>query len=118
MTRRLGLLSSAVLFFLTTPGQGQDRTTPLPLAEPIRIHLNITYFVPGAMTEGPDSEKSRAARRAIYELSTRECDFLKDIFAKDCRVESLNVNISRQYGSQQQEGFNATGNIVMRVTPK
>ena len=58
------------------------------------------------------------ARRTIYEMAARECDLLRDVLAKDCRMESLTSNINRQPGLQQQEGFNVNGSMSLQITLK
>jgi hypothetical protein len=42
----------------------------------------------------------------------------RSAIASQCRIELVNVNISRYYNSQQGEGFNASGNFNFRVTLK
>jgi hypothetical protein len=58
------------------------------------------------------------ARRSLYRSAMRECDVLKSSIASECRLETLNVNINRSYGSPQNEGFNANGNFTFRVMLK
>jgi hypothetical protein len=43
---------------------------------------------------------------------------LRDTLAKDCRLESVNVNVGRQFGVQQQEGYTVNGTMNFRITPK
>jgi hypothetical protein len=43
---------------------------------------------------------------------------LRAAIASDCRIESVSVNISRNYGQPQNEGFTAQGNFGFRVTLK
>jgi hypothetical protein len=57
------------------------------------------------------------ARKALYDSASRECDVLRAAIAAECRLESINVNINRNYG-QQQEGFNVNGNFGYRVIMK
>jgi len=51
-------------------------------------------------------------------MAARECDLLRDVIAKDCRMESVSNNINRQYGNQQQEGFTITGSMNFQITLK
>lgn len=37
------------------------------------------------------------------------------MLARECRMESVNVNIGRQYGSQQQEGFTVNGSMNLQI---
>jgi hypothetical protein len=38
--------------------------------------------------------------------------------AKDCRLESVNSNIGRQFGLQQPEGYTVNGSMNLQVTTK
>jgi hypothetical protein len=58
------------------------------------------------------------ARRTIYEMAAHECDLLRAVLAKDCRMESVNSNIGRQYGQQQQEGYTVNGSMSYQITLK
>jgi hypothetical protein len=40
------------------------------------------------------------------------------VIASECRLESVNVNMNRNYGNQQPEGFNANGSFTYRVMLK
>lgn len=102
--------------------QAFQRPAVDPSASPIRVQVNVNFFVPGPANE---SEQSSAlgdqSRRLIYEMAARECDLLRDKLAEDCRIESLNVNINRQLQrltGQQVEGFQVGGVLAFRITPK
>jgi hypothetical protein len=85
----------------------------------VRVTTSVNLFVPGPTGEGEDAQKSRDnARRMIYEIAAHECDLLRDTLAKECRLESVNVNIGRQFGVQQQEGYNANGTMNFQIMPK
>ena len=93
-----------------------------PGAGPIRVQVNVNFFVPGPAN---DSEQSVALRdhasRTIYEMAARECELLRDKLADDCRLENVNVNINRQlqqFGGQQVEGFQVGGTLGYRITQK
>src|SRR4051812_20697942 len=47
------------------------------------------------------AEIADKARRTVYEMAARECDLLREVLAKDCRMESVNNNIGRQTSQQQ-----------------
>jgi hypothetical protein len=84
----------------------------------VRVQSSVNFFVAGPTGEGEEAQKLRdGARRAIYEMAARECDLLRDVLAKDCRLESINSNINRQFG-QQQEGFNVNGTMSLQITLK
>jgi hypothetical protein len=58
------------------------------------------------------------ARRMVYEMAAHECDLLREVLAKDCRMESVNSNITRQQYGQQQEGFSVNGSMSFQTTLK
>lgn len=85
----------------------------------IRVQVNMSFFVPGAVNGSEASLKSQEdARSALYRAAAHECEVLKAAIASECRVESLNVNINRNYGQPQNEGFTANGNFGYRVMLK
>jgi hypothetical protein len=57
------------------------------------------------------------ARRAIYEVASRECALVENVMAKTCRLEAVNVHVNRQQGNQG-EGYVVGGNITMMITLK
>jgi hypothetical protein len=85
----------------------------------VRVQSNISFFILGPTGEGEEAQKLRdRARRTVYEMAGRECDLLRDVLAKDCRMENVTSNISRQFGNQQQEGFTVNGSMSMQITLK
>ena len=116
-----GLLFSLVPATAQTPGQrivleqlgGQRQEGQ------VRVQSNINFFVAGPTADGEDAQKLRdKAQRAIYEMAARQCDLLREVLAKDCRMESVNSNIGRQFGQQQQEGYNVNGSMSFQITLK
>ncbi len=85
----------------------------------IRVQVNLGFFVPGVVNGSEASLKSQEdARSALYRAAAHECEVLKAAIASECRVESLNVNINRNYGQPQNEGFTANGSFGYRVMLK
>ena len=85
----------------------------------IRVQVNVGFFVPGVVNGSEASLKSQEdARSAHYRAAAHECEVLKAAIASECRVESLNVNINRNYGQPQNEGFTANGSFGYRVMLK
>ena len=85
----------------------------------VRIQSPINFFVAGPTGDGEEAQKLRdRARRTIYEMAARECDLLREVLAKDCRMEAVNSNIGRQYGQQQQEGYSVNGSTNFQITLK
>jgi hypothetical protein len=86
---------------------------------PVRIQSSITFFVFGPTGDGEEAQRLRdRARRTVYEMAGRECDLVREVFARECRLESVNVNIGRQYGSQQPEGYQVNGSMSLQTFPK
>jgi hypothetical protein len=85
----------------------------------VRVQSNINFFVAGPTADGEDAQKLREkAQRAIYDMAARQCDLLREALAKDCRMESVNSNIGRQFGQQQQEGYTVNGSMSFQITLK
>ena len=117
----LGLLLLAVPAVAQTPGQRiiMEQTGASRQEGLVRIQTTINFFVAGPTGESEEAQKLRdRARRAVYEMASRECDLLREVIAKDCRMEQVSNNINRQYGNQQQEGFTITGSMNFQITLK
>jgi hypothetical protein len=93
-----------------------------PNAGPIRVQFSVNFFVPGPANDSEQANMLRdRASRSVYELAARECEVLRERLADDCRLESVNVNINRQpqqFGGQQTEGFQVSGQLAYRITQK
>ncbi|WP_375304709.1 hypothetical protein WI560_21155 [Bradyrhizobium sp. A11] len=86
---------------------------------PVRVQTSINFFVAGPSGDSEEAQKLRErARRAVYEMAARECDILREVLARDCRMESVNTNVNRQFGPQQTEGFNISGSMAFQITLK
>jgi hypothetical protein len=97
----------------------QNRPAPAESKGEIRVQVNISFFVPGLVNSTEASLKSQEdARSALYHSAGHECDVLRAAIASDCRIESVSVNMNRNYGQPQNEGFTAQGNFGFRVTLK
>lgn len=85
----------------------------------VRVQVNMNFFVSAPTNDTEASVKAQEnARRVLYDRAARECDLLKATLASECRLESVNVNMNRNYGGSQPEGFNASGNFTFKVTLK
>jgi hypothetical protein len=97
----------------------QNRPAPVESKGEIRVQVNISFFVPGLVNSTEASLKAQEdARSALYNSAGHECDVLRAAIASDCRIESVSVNINRNYGQPQNEGFTAQGNFGFKVTLK
>ena len=125
--KRALVLSTAL--FLTSPVVAQQRiiveqgNNASRQENSVRVQDNINLFLPGPTGDSDEAQKLREkARRIVYEMAARECDVLREVLAKDCRLESVNVNLNanggRQFNQQQQEGFNLNGSMSLQVTLK
>jgi hypothetical protein len=93
-----------------------------PVSSPVRVQVSVNLFVPGPTN---DSEQANALReratRSMYAIAAGECDILRDKLADDCRMENVNVNISRQrqpIDGQQLDGLQVNGTFGYRITQK
>jgi hypothetical protein len=122
------IAASVSLLFLIAPAVAQtpgqriivEQSGSLPRQEgTVRVQTSINFFVAGPTGEGEDAQKLRdRAQRAVYEMAARECDLLREVLAKDCRMESLTLNVGRQFGQQQQDGYNVNGSMSYQITLK
>jgi hypothetical protein len=93
-------------------------------AEPVRITVGVSTFIPTPGGEGDAALKAQEeGRRLIYDIAGHECAMMLQAFASDCHIESINVNVQRVpnnqfFNGQKGEGFNVNGNFSYRVVPK
>ena len=121
---RSALIAGATLFFAATAiaqTSGQritiEQSGSSPRQEgPVRVQSNINFFVAGPTGDGKEAQKLREkARRIVYEMAAHECDLLREVLARDCRMEAVNTNINRQFG-QQQEGYTVNGATSFQIS--
>jgi hypothetical protein len=119
--------AGAGLFLLLAPAAAQMPGQRIVLEQlggqrqegQVRVQSSINFFVAGPTADGEDAQKLRdKAQRAVYEMAARQCDLLREVLAKDCRMESVNSNIGRQFGQQQQEGYSVNGSMSFQITLK
>jgi hypothetical protein len=100
-------VAASALLSLSAPAVAQSvgQASGLRQDSPVEIQAGFNFFVQGPSGDGDDAQKSRdKARRTIYEMAAHECDMLREILAKECRMVAVTSNISRQYGQQQPDG--------------
>ncbi|HEY0848288.1 MAG TPA: hypothetical protein VGD96_00130 [Bradyrhizobium sp.] len=113
MTSRF-VFAVAALALVAVPAFAQTNT--LRQDAPVRVQSSISFFVNGPTGEGEEAQRLRdRARRTVYEMAARECDLVREVIARDCRMESVNVNIGRQYGSHQPEGYTVNGSMSLQI---
>jgi hypothetical protein len=118
-------LPLCVLALCAGPASAQSRAADVNAAKqdgPIRVQTSLNFFLTGPTGESEEAAKLRdRARRMIYEMASRECDLAREVFAKECRIESINnsVQANRQYsGNQQPEGYQVNGSTTLQMTLK
>lgn len=116
---RSALVASVATLLFVPPAAAQMA----PRENQVRVQNNMSFFIAGPTSDGDEAQKLREkAERSVYEMAAHECDQLRDILAKDCRMESVNVNVNanggRQFGQQQQEGYSVNGSISLQITLK
>jgi hypothetical protein len=118
-----GLLLLIAPAFAQSPGQRiiLEQTGASPRQEgSVRVQSAINLFMPGPTGEGEEAQKLRdRARRVVYDMAAHECDLLREVIAKDCRLEAVTSNLNRQsYGSQQPDGYTVNGTMNLQITLK
>src|ERR1700719_2339820 len=116
----------SVALLLASPVVAQNRiiveqgNNPPRQENMVRVQNNISFFLAGPTGDGDEAQKLRdKAQRSVYEMAGRQCDLLREILAKDCRMESVNVNANnRQFNQQQAEGLNVNGTMSLQITLK
>jgi hypothetical protein len=119
---------ASVALLLASPVVAQNRiiveqgNNPPRQENMVRVQNNISFFLTGPTGDGDEAQKLRdKAQRSVYEMAGRQCDLLREILAKDCRMESVNVNVNannRQFNQQQPEGLNVNGTMSLQITLK
>ena len=127
MTRSF-ILATALVFMLggaVTQSIGEGVLIERVQAQPsrqegiVRIQLSVQMFVAGPTDESEEADRHRErARKALYELAAKECDLMRNVIARDCRLESVNVNLSRQQQTPQVFGYQVMGNMAYQITLK
>lgn len=120
MSFRFALVPAASLL-LMAPGMAQTvgQASGQRQETPVHVQTSFNFFVPGPSGESEEAKKSRDnARRAIYEMAAHECDLLREVLAKDCRLEAVSSNVGRQFGAQQQDGYTVNGSMNLQITVK
>lgn len=97
---------------------------PAPAAQPIRISLSVNMFVPSPGTDSAQALKAQEdGRKMVYESAAHECDVLRETLAKDCQLESININVqhvsaAQNFNGPKLDGYNIGGSINFQIVPK
>ena len=89
-------------------------------SRPIGFRVQVQMQVSLATTSGAgvddQSKQQEAARRALYEMSARQCRNLKDAFGGECRLTNVSANTNIQDRRPAgQETVNATASATYEV---
>jgi len=115
---RAGLLI-AVFALVGSVASAQSNVNRTQWPNQVRVAVSVNLFVAAPTDASPQAVKAQEdARRKIYEIAGRECALLLEVIASDCRLENVNVNVSRYHSPPRAEGFNINGNMGFRVTLK
>jgi hypothetical protein len=122
MSRPAAALSFALVLALGAISQPKAQERVVLAQErserPVRVQVGTSFFMPGPVGDLAEANRVREqARRVIYEMAAKECEVLLSVFASQCRLEGLNVNVARQ-GGQQVDGFIVNGSMTYSVTMK
>lgn len=115
------VLVAGMTLLLTAPAMAQTvgQASGQRQETPVHVQTSFNFFVPGPSGDGEEAKKScDNACRSIYEMAARECDLLREVLAKDCRLEAVSSNIGRQFGPQQQDGYTVNGSMNLQINVK
>ena len=130
MKNLLTLASLAAVFATAASAQtivvkpNEPRPIGPIVAEQVRVSIAVNMFVAAPNDESEQALKAQEdGRRLVYNVAARECDVLRDMLAKDCRLDPVNINVQRVNAGQnfnrpRGDGFNINGNVTFRVVPK
>ncbi|SEN02616.1 hypothetical protein [Bradyrhizobium sp. OK095] len=111
----LGIMAASIIALVPSGLRADERRE-----EPFRVQVNVSLFFPGPTGDSDEAVKLRErARRTIYEMAAGECTLTDQVLTKNCRLESVGVNVNANRQSNgQTEGYMATGNFALRATLK
>jgi hypothetical protein len=122
------IIASAAILLLVVPATAQTPGQRIVVEQMsaaqrqegnVRVQSNINFFIAGATGDNEDAQKTREkAQRSVYEMAARQCELLREVLAKDCRMESITSNVGRQFSQQQQEGYTVNGSMTFQITLK
>jgi hypothetical protein len=106
------ILPFAVPACAQTVGQGSGQRQEAS----VRVQTSFNFFVPGPGGDSEEAQKVRdKARRSVYEMAARECEMLREILARECRMESISSNIGRQqWDNRKRRAIRSTDRPTFR----
>jgi hypothetical protein len=113
---RMPTPNSQIEFITGLVPRAQNVIPPRANLEPhIQVMANI--FVQTPVNDIDATVKAQEhARQVLYETTGKECETLRATIAKECQLESINVNvtINPNYGPGRSEGFMMNSTFVYR----
>jgi hypothetical protein len=100
--------------------RAQNVIPPRANQEP-RVQVMANIFVQNPVNDIDGQVKAQEhARQVLYETAGKECETLRATIAKECQLESINVNVTvPNYGQgRPPDGFMVNSTFVYRITPK
>src|SRR5690242_14352826 len=83
-----------------------ERPAPVPQTGMVRVQASIHLFVPGPIDDSDAAEKQRDhARRMVYEMAAKACELLRDVIAKECKLDSITSNLTVQSNQGAPQGY-------------
>jgi hypothetical protein len=65
----------------------------------VRVQSSINFFLPGPTGDSDEAAALRdRAKPIVYEMAGKECDVLREVLAKDCRLESVPATCTARPG--------------------
>jgi hypothetical protein len=119
-----GATAASAQTIVINPSKPGMMPAPSAPVQPIRISLSVNMFVP---TPGNDPAQALKAqddgRKMIYESAAHECEVLRDVLAKDCQLESININVqhvpaNQNFNGNRVDGYNINSSINFQIVPK
>jgi hypothetical protein len=117
---RMPTPNSQIEFIAALLLRAQNVIPPRVNQEP-RIQVMANIFVQNLVNDIDGQVKAQEhARQVLYETAGKECETLRATIAKECQLESINVNVTvPNYGAgRPPDGFMVNSTFVYRITPK
>jgi hypothetical protein len=89
-------------------------TSSPPRTSLVRVTASVQFNVTASVDD--QNRQQQSLRRTIYEMASRECATLREVFEAECRLMALNVNSSTHDRGAGQERVTANGSATFELT--